>query len=327
MSLNNIMIGVHMIGMISMAVTGFFTLTRTKNEKREYFVLFLFCAVFFSLGFIIEATSTTAEGGLIGKKVGYIGSILSAPMFLAFVQKYCEKELPKVIRFLLYTSAFAIIAVVWTIGFHDLFYTSYWFDDVSTVHHLVNTQGVLYPLGKIYPVICMLSAVFILLGGIKNAVRLQRKRLYILMTCAVTLSGANLASLFNVDIWGWGVFQLLLLLTGIFTIYFGILKYDLIENKRAQWVEKHIKDISPDKDTIHFGVECELCGAVYKTMQRKLNLIIETREMVFPEEYEQAVEDLSSILMKCPDCGRFVCEQCVVIDERGELCSGCAKLN
>jgi hypothetical protein len=95
-------------------------------------------------------------------------------------------------------------------------------------------------------------------------------------------------------------------------------------DNRVKWVKKHIKDISDDEGTIRFGIDCEFCRTEYRTMPKKLNPLTETRDVVFAEEYEQGVEDLSSILMECPKCGRFICDRCAIIDERGELCADCA---
>ena len=245
MNLNNIMIAMHLVCMIVATGIGFITLTRMKSEKREYFVLFLFCAAIYALGFVMEATATTADGGLLSAKFGYIGSTLYAPMLLAFIQKYCEKDLPKPVNFLVFASAFAIIVLVWTIEFHSLFYTSYWYDDVSPVHHLEETRGVLYPLGKIHPAICMLLSVHLLIGTIRSASPPKKKRLLILMTCAVTPAVAQLTSLLNVSIFGWNDFQLLFVLAGIFAAYFGIAKYDLMENEEVILVKREfLQDMS-----------------------------------------------------------------------------------
>lgn len=250
MNLNNAMIVMHIICLIVATATGFTTLTRMKSEKRAYFVLFLFCAAIYALGFIMEATATTAEGGLLSAKVGYIGSTLYAPMLLAFIQKYCGKELPKPVNFLVFASALAIILLVWTTEYHSLFYTSYWYDGVSPVHHLEDTRGALYPLAKIHPAICIPLSLFILVGSMRNASPPKRTRLLILMVCAVSPAIAQLTSLLNVSFFGWNDFQLLFILTSIFAAYFGIAKYDLMENEEVVLVKREfLQDMSHEMKT------------------------------------------------------------------------------
>jgi len=98
-----------------------------------------------------------------------------------------------------------------------------------------------------------------------------------------------------------------------------------MSDERTERVKTRIKNISPDDLTIRFGFECDLCRILYKTMPANINdSLYNTKKEGYAVEYEQAVADFASTLTKCDKCGRLVCEQCIVSDERGDLCSACA---
>jgi len=98
----------------------------------------------------------------------------------------------------------------------------------------------------------------------------------------------------------------------------------IMSDERTDWVKERIINISPDDMTIRFGFECELCRTLYKTMPANINdSLYNTKKEAYEAEYEQAVADFAYTLTKCQKCGKFVCEQCVILDEHGDLCTAC----
>ncbi|MCL1821159.1 MAG: hypothetical protein FWG36_10975, partial [Oscillospiraceae bacterium] len=134
-----------------------------KSTKREYFVLFVFSIVISGLGYILEMTASTTDGGFLATRVIYSSAWFTVPLFLMFLQKYCEISLPKIVNGFIFVSAVFFILLVWTSDKHTLYYTSYWYDDVSEIHHLAITRGKLYILGMMHPVACIVISVVIII--------------------------------------------------------------------------------------------------------------------------------------------------------------------
>jgi len=243
--MNNFMIALYLFGAVLSAIMGFLTLTRMKNEKREYFVLFMFCASIFSLGFMIMMAANTTDASLFGVKIGYIGAMLSTPVFLVFVQKYCEKALPKIVNTFLFATAFFVIGLVWTTPYHTLFYTSFRFDDTGLVHTLATTPGILFSLGKIHPAVCTAIAVILLFYRIRTADRQKKKRMYILMLCVIAPAFGNLIMLFNVSILGFSDFGLPTLIAAVCIVYFSPIRHDLLESEETLVIKRaFLQDMS-----------------------------------------------------------------------------------
>jgi len=243
--MNHFMIALYLLGAVLSATMGFLTLTRMKNEKREYFVLFMFCVSVFALGFMIMMAASTTDSALFGVKIGYIGAMLSTPVFLIFVQQYCEKALPKIVNILVFATAFFVIGVVWTTPFHTLFYTSFRFDDTGLVHTLATTPGILFSLGKVHPVVCTAIALALLFYRIRTADPQKKKRMYILMLCVIAPVFGNFIMLFNVSIFGFADFGLPTLIAAVCIVYFSPIRHDLLESEETLVIKRaFLQDMS-----------------------------------------------------------------------------------
>ena len=90
------------------------------------------------------------------------------------------------------------------------------------------------------------------------------------------------------------------------------------------WIKKRLRDISAGEQ-IAFALDCECCKQTYRTFPVRADPFLEPVTETRTAAYQHAFEDFSQILSRCPKCERFVCESCMVIDERGHLCKDCAK--
>jgi signal transduction histidine kinase len=234
------------------ASLGYFALTRLQSKKREFFLLYIICIFITSVGYLLELTATTANGGLIAVKVMYIGSVLFCPFFLIFVQKYTEKEFPKIINGIIVAIGIIFILLVWTSDFHTLYYTHYWYDDVSAVNHLGIERGILYPFGIFYPVVCNAISFVLLLKRIFTTSREKRKNYMLCIFCAVSPFATHVLYIFDIDLYG-GYASMIIITISLILLYFGIVKNDLLENEetiRSQnWLKDMIGNISHDLKT------------------------------------------------------------------------------
>lgn len=248
-TLNNIMICVHLLTLITTATFGIFTFTRLKSDRREYFAVFIVCVVIYELGFLYEVLASTTDGGFIATMTMYAGAMLISPTFLVFVQKYCAKSLPKAVNFLLFATAFFVTALVWTSKYHTLYYTSMEFVMDGPVRTLAITRGVLYPLGDIHPAVCMVIALWLLAQKMRSSGREQQKRIAILIFCAVAPALSQLLTLFNIYIRGVEVTPFFIV-ASIIAAYYGQMKYDFLENEETIRIKKEfLQDLNHEMRT------------------------------------------------------------------------------
>lgn len=301
--MNNIMIGVRVIALMITVIMGFTILTRLKSKKREFLVLAVLSTAIHTLGDLLELTASTIDGGLIATKLGYLGAMLVAPLYLVFVQNYCDKKLPKLVNFLLFATAFFVVLLVWTSPLHELFYTSYHYDSVSPIHTLAITRGPLYPLGKIHPAVCAAISITLLIRKMRSAAPVKRKRLGILMFCAAVPGISQLFTLFTMGVFGVD-FTIVFIVVAIVVAYFGIAKYDLLENEETTAMEKSMREraLAAENAVLdrHNRMKTELIATVTHETMTPLAVLSGYAELIAGELRrkgvdEQTAKDLDNI--------------------------------
>jgi signal transduction histidine kinase len=135
--------------------------TRMQSAKREYYVLYLICVALCELGYLLEMMADSTGGGFSAIKVFYLGVQFIMPFYLIFLQKYYGITL-KVVNVLIFAVSAFIVLLVWTSDWHNLIYTSYWFDEMSAIHRLAVETGPHYPLTFIHGILCVGLPVWII---------------------------------------------------------------------------------------------------------------------------------------------------------------------
>ena len=292
--LNNFMIGVRLMAVITTAIMGFIILTRLKSKKREFLVLAVLCTIIHTSGDLLEQMASTIDGGLIATRLGYMGAMLIAPLYLVFVQNYCEKKLPKIVNFLLFATAFFVILLVWTSPLHDLFYTSYYYDNDAPIHTLAITRGPLYPLGKIHPAVCAVISVALLIQRMQSVAPVKRKRLGFLTFCAVIPGISQLLTLFTKGIFGID-FTIVFVVIAIIVVYFGIAKYDLLENEETTAMEKSMREqaLAAENAALdrHNRMKTELIATITHETMTPLAVLSGYAELIAGELRRKGVDD------------------------------------
>ena len=246
--ISHIVLTVTIITTFISAVVGFLILTRMKSDKREYFALFVFCAVVGELGYILEMTATTTEGALAGTKIMYAGIGLVAPVFLMFVQKYCEIQLKKIVNILIAAVILFIILLVWTSNSQNLFYTSFYISDTTQITYLVVNRGILYPLAFIHPLTCITISVVILVKKMKHAAREKRiNYLLMIVTSLMPIVASFINFVFGIN------YGPIMVGISIVVLYVGVFKHDLLDNEETvrtqNWLREMVGNISHEMKT------------------------------------------------------------------------------
>jgi len=245
----------HIISLLTLTVMGLIILTRLKSKKRELFVMFLFFSFLYISGEMYEIIASTVDGGMIGRRIVVFGGQLAAPMFLMFTQQYCEVRLPKLVNAAIFAVASIVIVLVWTSTWHTLIYTSVHMlppDEINGLLVWGVSYGPLILLVPAAPTVCMVLSLLLLIRKAMRSSKEQQKRLSILIFCAVIPAISAVLPLFAPDIIG-TYFRMLLIALASVAVYFGLFKYDLMENEetiRAQaMIQDMIANISHDIKT------------------------------------------------------------------------------
>ncbi|MCL2184201.1 MAG: hypothetical protein FWB85_12120, partial [Chitinispirillia bacterium] len=243
--LNNIMILATAAAAVISVTMGYYVLFRLKSTKREYFLLMNLCIFIIAMGSILEMTAYTASGGLAAVKVYYVGSMFLMPMFLMFVQKYCEIRLPPIVNALIFVIAAAVVLLVWTSDWHTLYYTSYGYNDTSAVRSLNVSPGIIYPFGMAHSYLCLLLILAVLIKKMRVSDGKKKRRIVIIIICAVLPHLSFAFSFINL--------MPISLMISMAWIYFSLVKHDLLENEetiRSQiWFKDMVANISHDLKT------------------------------------------------------------------------------
>jgi len=246
---NSIMIVIFSFAAVISAAVMFFTLTRLKSAKREYFVLFALSVFIYEIGSILDMTARTTEGGIIATKIMYLGSAFAGPLFLMFAQKYSEIILPRIVNSFIMLTAGAIVLLVWTCDYHTLYYSTMIYNNTAPIHHLAITGGPLYMFGMIHPVFCIFTSTAILIWKLRIAEPQKRKRLIIFIACTMIPTLSHVLYIFNLTIEGANNAPIFLTLTMI-GLYLGIIKYDLFDNEEVtslqMWSKEMVANITHD---------------------------------------------------------------------------------
>jgi len=183
-----ITVSVYLLALIGLGLFMLRILTKLKNSKREFFVVFLFCALIYGLGILFQTMATTVDGAILSLRLSSLGGFLMPPVLFLYAQKYCEYRVSKWINITVFASAFLLIALMWTTEWHNLIYTSIHLRSlvvgIGGLHWDVS-HGVLFPLVIIYPVMCLAFTVMILVWDFRRSDVVRRKRLWPLILCAV----------------------------------------------------------------------------------------------------------------------------------------------
>jgi diguanylate cyclase (GGDEF)-like protein len=166
--IRNILVAALYVSLAIPVFIGTFTLICCERKKRLSFIALLSSIFLYMLGYLLEITARSTEGGLIGTKIMYLGSSFLAPVYLVFTADYCGIKLDKKIIAISLLVPLAIISLIWTTEIHKLIYTSFEYNTASPIHYLSFKPGLLYPLIHIYSAVCALTVIGLLISRLTN---------------------------------------------------------------------------------------------------------------------------------------------------------------
>lgn len=206
-----------------------FTMFYCQSAKKVHFILLSVPVFLFVLGYLLEVTATSANGGFTATKVMYLGSAFISPVFLLFVSDYCEVRLTKpLILIPLFLIPFLVVVLVWTTDYHSLIYTSYSFDMDAPIRHLKVEAGKLYYVNHAYALLCMSITGGMIINRLMKWDKRYRSQLILLLLGVITPVAANVLFVFKLNVYGINYTPVSLVIFNVL-FYVNILRYDLFD--------------------------------------------------------------------------------------------------
>lgn len=206
-----------------------FTLIYCQSSKKVYFILLSVSVFLFVLGYLLEITATSSNGGLTATKVMYLGSAFFSPLFLLFAADYCEVRISRpLILAPLLLFPFMIIVLVWTSEYHTLIYSSYTQILDAPIHNMAMEPGKLYYLNHAFAAICMIVTSGILIQRLIHWGKRYRLQLLLLVLGAIVPIIANILYIFTLNAIGIN-FTPVSLVVMILLFFINIIRYDIFD--------------------------------------------------------------------------------------------------
>ena len=132
------------IGII-MTVLGLMYLLQQWPSRPQSFMLFLGLAMLVnSVGYLFEITATSLETALMATKLSYVGKVYIPPLAFFFVLHYCRIKIPKWLGAVIAVVHTAVLILVLTCEYQDLFYTTLDYEKDGLFPHLEHLHGPVY---------------------------------------------------------------------------------------------------------------------------------------------------------------------------------------
>ncbi len=206
-----------------------FTLLYCQSSKKTYFILLSVSVFLFVLGYLLEVTATTSDGGMAATKVMYMGSAFFSPLFLLFVADYCEARIskPLILVPLLSIPSFVIV-LVWTSEYHTLIYSAYSYIVDAPIHRLAVEPGSLYYLNHVFALLCMIAAGGILIHRLIHWGKRYRLQLLLLVIGVITPVLANILYVVKLNVFGINYTPVSLVILNLL-FFINIIRYDIFD--------------------------------------------------------------------------------------------------
>jgi signal transduction histidine kinase/CheY-like chemotaxis protein len=205
-----------------------FALFNCQSEKKVFFNLLIVPVFMFVLGYLLEVTATSTDGGFTATKITYLGSAFISPLYLLFAANYCEVRIAKPLVAMLIAIPALVVVLVWTSEYHTLIYTAYSFTMDAPVHHLQVEPGKLYYLNHAFALLCMVVTGGILIHRLIHWGERYRLPLLLLVFGVLAPVIANVLFVVKLNVYGINYTPLSLVIFNI-VFYVNIIRYDMFD--------------------------------------------------------------------------------------------------
>lgn len=168
------------------------------SRLQTILVILLYDSLFNIVGYTLEMEAKTQELAMQSVKMTYIGKPFVVFTMYVFVMEYCGVGVKKSRRNFFYAICVAIAGLVYTNGYHHLFYSSVSYTNDGLFPHLVLKHGIFYNLYSIILLYYFVGMVYVCARKYRqNDSEIIRKQVSVLMVMVLFSSGCLALFLFN----------------------------------------------------------------------------------------------------------------------------------
>ena len=136
-----VLVGLQIFGLLMLLCALIYIFRGGSTYTQRLMLSFTISELVHNAGFLLELMSRSKEEAMIAIKVEYLGGAAVAIFFMMFIFNYCGRKEHKVIERILLLCALAVIVMVWTGDYHNLYYSSVEFVHMGAYPHVKLTYG------------------------------------------------------------------------------------------------------------------------------------------------------------------------------------------
>lgn len=264
-------------------IVGLMYLLQQWPSRSQFYMMFLGVAVLiFLLGYLFEITASSFEGALISTKISYVGKVYVPVIAFFFVLHYCRIKFSN--WFVLVSAALhtAVLMLVLTCEYHDIFYTDLGFSKDGAFPHLEHWHGPGYVAYMALVLCYSLGAFCVCVYRLQKSRDKERKKVLCLMLM-ILFPAFGLVLYLSGITHGYDTTAIGYVISGC-VLFFSIVRHDFFDtvNLAKDYVVENLSD-----GLVVFGNQGQLVYANAPALRLYPNLEKE-------EGVEEAIADIRS---------------------------------
>lgn len=219
--LHEIMLGIHVIGLVVCFFTVYMIGRSNTREKANYMVVTIACNIISLVGYILELMAATEEAMITSVKVQYLGKCFVGTFLLFTFVRYYKWKFPKLLMKIFWLIDMTMYFVILTLEKHMCYYTTIDVLLIKGKKFLIVGKSPLYVIFMAYMLGTLLLFSYLCHKYWKTA---QGREKNILGRLSVASIVADIAIIFSISDFAYP-YDLVPLIITVFTVVIGMLIY------------------------------------------------------------------------------------------------------
>ena len=136
-----VLVSLQIVGLLMLLCALVYIFRGGSTYTQRLMLSFTISELVHNAGFLLELLAKSKEEAMLAIKVEYLGGAAVAIFFMMFIFNYCGKKEHKIFERVLLLCALAVIIMVWTGDYHNLYYSNVEFVNIGAYPHVKITYG------------------------------------------------------------------------------------------------------------------------------------------------------------------------------------------
>ena len=136
-----VLVSLQIVGLLMLLCALVYIFRGGSTYTQRLMLSFTISELVHNAGYLLELLSKSKEEAILAIKVEYLGGAAVAIFFMMFIFNYCGKKEHKIFERVLLLCALAVIIMVWTGDYHNLYYSNLEFVNTGAYPHVKITYG------------------------------------------------------------------------------------------------------------------------------------------------------------------------------------------